>query len=74
MALSASVLAGLIKPDAKAAFIACGAADNAALETFMTSLSNAIATAVVTHINAAAGLAVVTACPAGAGTGTGTVL
>lgn len=73
MALNATVLAGLIKPGVKAAFIACGAANNAALDTLMTSMANVIATAVVTHIQSAGVVAVVTACPAGAGTGTGTV-
>lgn len=73
MALNATVLAGLIKPGVKAAFIACGAADNAPLETLMTSLANVIATAVVTHITSSATLVVVTTCGAGAGTGTGTV-
>lgn len=73
MALNATVLAGLIKPGVKSAFIACGAADNPALETLMTAMANTIAGAVVTHLTSAGVVTVVTACPAGAGTGTGTV-
>lgn len=73
MPLNATVLAAAIKPGVKAAFIACGAVDNAALETLMTAMANTIATAVVTHITSSAALVVTTACPAGAGTGTGTI-
>lgn len=73
MALSATVLAAALKPTIKSAFIAVGASDNAALETFMTSLANAIATAVVAHITSAGVVAVVTSCGAGPGTGTGTI-
>jgi hypothetical protein len=73
MALDATVLAGLIKPNMKTAFLACGAADNAALEALMTAMSTAIASAVVTHITTSGAVTVVTACPAGAGTGTGAV-
>lgn len=73
MALNATTLAAAIKTPTKTAYIACGAADNAALETLVTALSAAIAGAIVTHIQSNATLAVVTACPAGAGTGTGTI-
>ncbi len=67
MALNATVLSGIIKTN----LLATGTVvSNASLD----ALCNAIAAAVVTHIQSAAGLAVVTACPAGAGTGTGTVL
>jgi hypothetical protein len=74
MALNATVLSAVLKPTLKAAFVAVGAEDNAALETFMTSLANAIATAVVAHITSAGTLVVVTTCGAGAGTGTGTIV
>lgn len=73
MALNATVLAAAMKPGIKAAFIACGAADNAALETLMSDVSSVIASAVVTHIQSAGVVTVVTTCPAGAGTGAGTV-
>jgi hypothetical protein len=68
MSLNATVLKGLIKtnlltdPDSMAV-------DNPALDAFC----EAIAAAVVLHITSAATLAVVTTCPAGGGTGTGTV-
>jgi hypothetical protein len=50
MALDAARLALAIKGPLKAAHITLGAADNAALETFMTGMSAAIATAVIEEI------------------------
>lgn len=50
MPLNPTTLAAALKPGMKSAYIACGAADNAALETLMTALSTVIASAVVTHI------------------------
>lgn len=73
MALNATVLAAALQPTIKSAHLTLGAADNVALTTFCTNLANAIATAVVAHITSSGVVAVVTACPAGAGTGTGTV-
>lgn len=55
--------------DALLANPGAGAADNASLKAFAYS----IATAVVDEIQANAAVSVVTACPAGAGTGTGSV-
>jgi hypothetical protein len=69
MALNATALSALIKANLLAN-PASMAKDNPALD----AMCSAIAAAVVQHIQSAAGLAVVTACPAGAGTGTGTVL
>lgn len=68
MPLDPTSLAAAIKTPTKEAYLTLGAVDNAALETFVTALSAAIASAVVAHITANG--AVVTACPAGAGTGT----
>lgn len=68
MALNASALAALIKTNLLAN-PASGAKDNEALSLLCSS----IASAVVQHIQSSAGLVVVTACPAGAGTGTGSV-
>lgn len=68
MALNPVTLANAIKSDFKLAFIACGAADNAALDALVGALATAIASKIVTHITSSA--QVVTACPAGAGTGT----
>ncbi len=73
MALNAGTLAAALQPDLKSAFLAVGAANNAALDTFMAGLATAIASKVVAHIVSSGVVAVVTACPAGAGTGTGTV-
>jgi hypothetical protein len=39
----------------------------------LTAFCTAIATAIVTHLTSAGVVAVVTTCPAGAGTGTGTI-
>jgi hypothetical protein len=63
MALNAATLGNAIK----VAFVANGAADNAAT----AALCLAIATAVVTHIQSSGEVAVVTTCGAGPGTGTG---
>jgi hypothetical protein len=73
MALNPGVLAAALTPPIKAAHIAVGAAPNPALDTFCADLATAIASAVVTHIQSAGVVAVVTACPAGAGTGTGAI-
>lgn len=73
MALNPTTLAAALQPTLKAAHLTCGAANNAALDTFCTNLATAIATAVVAHILSSGEVAVVTACPAGAGTGTGTI-
>jgi len=68
MALNAPTLAvsirGALLADPKS-----GAQDNDAL----TALCSAIANAVVSHIQSAGQVTVVTACGAGPGTGTGTV-
>ncbi len=69
MALSAPVLSAAMRAGLLAA-PASGATDNAAL----TAMCDAIATAVVAHITATGTLVVVTACPAGAGTGTGSIV
>lgn len=74
MALNATVLAAALQPTVKEAHITCGAENNATLDTFCTNLATAIATAVVAHIVSSGSLVVVTTCPAGAGTGTGTIL
>ena len=68
MALNAATLATLMRANLLAA-PASGATDNPAL----TAMCTAIANAVVAHVQAAAAVTVVTACPAGPGTGTGTV-
>lgn len=68
MALNATTLATLMRANLLAA-PASGATDNAAL----TAMCTAIASAVVAHIQSSAALTVVTTCPAGPGTGTGTV-
>jgi hypothetical protein len=73
MALNAATLATALAPLLKTAHVNVGAADNAALSDFCDELADAIASAVVDHIKEAAAVSVVTACPAGAGTGTGTV-
>lgn len=66
MAMNAVTLATALQPDLKAAFIACGAANNAALDAFMAALATAIASKVVSHITSNA--QIVTTCGAGAGT------
>jgi hypothetical protein len=73
MAMNPVTLATAMKTPIKAAHIAVGAADNAALDTFCQALATAIASTVVAHIAASGVVAVVTTCPAGAGAGTGTV-
>jgi hypothetical protein len=65
MALNAVTLGDAIK----AAFVANGAANNAAT----AALCLAIAQAVVSHIQSSALVTVATTCPAGGGTGTGSV-
>lgn len=78
MPLSATVLSAALKPDLKAAFVEVGAADNAALDTFMSKLADAIASKVVAHITSSAVVTITpagsaTTCPAGAGTITAAV-
>jgi len=68
MALNAPALSGLIKANLLAD-PASMAKDNPALD----ALCSAVAKAVVQHIQSSATLAVVTTCPAGSGTGTGSV-
>lgn len=67
MALNPATLATLI--EAKMLLLPTGATPNPAT----TALAQAIAQAVVQHIQSAGLVTVVTTCPAGAGTGTGTV-
>lgn len=73
MALNATTLGATIATALKPGYLACGALDNAALTAFLAAQGDAIATAVVAHIQAAGVVTVVTTCPAGAGSGTGTV-
>ena len=74
MSLNAVTLAAALLPDIKDAFTDhLDARDNAALLSFCTALSTAIASKVIAHIQTNASVSVVTACGAGAGTGTGTV-
>lgn len=76
MALNAVVLATALQPTLKTAFVAVGAVDNPALETFMAALATAIASAVVTHItgNAVVTPTLLVAPPSGGPvTGTGAV-
>jgi hypothetical protein len=68
MALNAPALAALIQ-----AKIIANPAVGGIPGPGLDGLCNAIAQAVVEHITSSASLTVVTACPAGAGTGTGTV-
>lgn len=66
MALSSSVLSALIRAKLVAKD---GIADN----SHLTDLCDAIAQAVVEHVQSVAVVNVITACGSGAGTGTGTV-
>ncbi len=69
MALSATVLRDAMRAALLADSANTKAVDNAAL----TAMCAAIASATVAHLVASGVINVVTACPAGAGTGTGTI-